>query len=192
MTSCSATGAPVGTRDDGLASTLQNLLLGGWCSGGRLARRAHVEAAGPPARRLVLRWALGTTGSRRGCRTSCSAAGAPVGARDDGLASRLQDLLLGGRSSGGHSGRQARVEPVGPPVRRAVAFTSATGSGDGRAKSGVARGQQQEGQEGCSSGGSKNTTDLGLPCAVKSGGRKVARREARACGGRVSVYMSKG
>jgi hypothetical protein len=33
---------------------------------------------------------------------------------------------------------------------------------------------------------------FGLPCVVKLGGRKVARYEARARGGRVSVNMSKG
>jgi hypothetical protein len=63
--------------------------VGAWDSG------LPVEAVGPPARRLMLWWVLGTTILRRGCRTSYSMAGPPVGARDGGLTLRLQDLWCG-------------------------------------------------------------------------------------------------
>jgi hypothetical protein len=58
----------------------------------------------------------------------CVEVGALVGAQNNGLTSSLQEILLAGWSSGGRSGRQACVEPVGPLVRQAETFTSVTDS----------------------------------------------------------------
>jgi hypothetical protein len=63
---------------------------------GGSGRPSLVEVAGSPARRSLLRWALGTTDSCRGCRTSYSAAGPLMGTRDGRLTSRLQDLRCSG------------------------------------------------------------------------------------------------
>jgi hypothetical protein len=75
-------------------------------------------------------------------------------------------------------------------------FSGATGSSFSEATGGRSRellgGRRQEGQEGYSGGGSRNTMDLGLPCDVRSGGRMVARCEVGACSGRVSINMSEG
>jgi hypothetical protein len=105
-----------GRGGSGLSSRLQDLLLSGRCSGGRSGRQTRVEGVGPPTRRPVLRWALGTVGSRRGCRTS-GAAGGGLHQRDgQQVFSKVADRAL--------------IRGDGQWLLQ----------GDGRAKSGVAQG----------------------------------------------------
>jgi hypothetical protein len=109
--------------------------------------------------------------------TSCSTAGALVGARDDGLASRLWDLLLDGRSSGGRSGRWASVEAAGPPVRRAAAFTNATGGRSSlrwraedslRRRAAASPGRWQGEVGSCSGGGDKKARKAARAAAART------------------------
>jgi hypothetical protein len=106
----------VGARDGGLVSRLQDLLLGGRCSGGRSKWRARVEATWPPTQRSIFWWALRMAGLRRGYMTSCAAGGGLHQCDVQQVFSKVADggLLWGD----------------GQRLLR----------GDGRAKSGVARG----------------------------------------------------